>query len=377
MGIKEYERKIGYGEDGLKTILEENLSELTPSYEESYILDRTRAYHNLLQNKTIKRGSQAIQSYVWDFNVAYMEEGEKEFTYLQDELGSTIRLLEQGGESQAVYGYDEFGEDTYNTQGHLQPFGYTGYRYDNVADTYFAQAREYVAGVGRFAGEDWIKGNIEQPFSLNQYGYCLGNPFGLVDYDGKLAGEVSIRNLQSGLNEKNIRMFLGLSENEAIPKLKENQMYVLENTKSVGMAIVGRGIVMDNDKYCEYSFGGFGKSMELSSIIDYTETKGYVYNVKNPEDYSGLFIGGSINLALGVEGGAVAPALTSNPVYSEIIAGKGLGGGAGVGITWYKQLSEGWVYGEAPINWHNPRLSYPFGAGSSIANSNNFCQSSV
>ena len=158
---------------------------MTPSYEESYILDRTRAYHNLLQNKTIKRGSQAIQSYVWDFNVAYMGEGEKEFTYLQDELGSTIRLLEQGGESQAIYGYDEFGGDAYNTQGHLQPFGYTGYRYDNVADTYFAQAREYVPGVGRFAGEDWIKGEISYPTSLNQYGYCLGNPFGLVDYDGK------------------------------------------------------------------------------------------------------------------------------------------------------------------------------------------------
>ena len=104
-----------------------------------------------LQNKTIKRGSQAIQSYVWDFNVAYMAEGEKEFTYLQDELGITIRLIEQGEESQTIYGYDEFGEDTYCTQGHLQPFGYTGYRYDNVADTYFAQAREYVPGVGRFA----------------------------------------------------------------------------------------------------------------------------------------------------------------------------------------------------------------------------------
>ena len=27
----------------------------------------------------------------------------------------------------------------------------TGYRYDKVADTYFAQAREYVPGVVRFA----------------------------------------------------------------------------------------------------------------------------------------------------------------------------------------------------------------------------------
>lgn len=172
IGIKEYESKIGYGEDRLKTIMEENLSELTPSYEENYILDRTRAYHNILQNKTIRKGSQAIQSYVQDCNVAYI-------------------------------------------------------------------------------------------------------------------------------------------------------------------------------------------------------------NVKNLEDYAGLFIGGSINLAVGVEGGAIAPALTLNPVYSEIIAGEGLGGGAGVGITWYKQLSEGWVYGEAPINWHNPRLSYPFGFGSLIANSNNFCKSNV
>ena len=114
-----------------------------------------------------------------------MAEGEKEFTYLQDELGITIRLLEQGEESQTIYGYDEFGEDTYCTQGHLQPFGYTGYRYDKVADTYFAQAREYVPKIGRFVGEDWIKGNIEKPFSLNQYGYCWGNPIGLVDRDGK------------------------------------------------------------------------------------------------------------------------------------------------------------------------------------------------
>ncbi len=67
----------------------------------------------------------------------------------------------------------------------MQPFGYTGYRYDNIADTYFAQAREYVAGVGRFAGEDWIKGSIEQPFSLNSYNYCGNNSLIYIDLDGK------------------------------------------------------------------------------------------------------------------------------------------------------------------------------------------------
>ena len=243
MGIKEYERKIGYGEDGLKTILEENLSELTPSYEESYILDRTKAYHNLLQNKTTKRGSQAIQSYIWDFNVAYMEEGEKEFTYLQDELGSTIRLLEQGGESQVVYGYDEFGEDTYNTQGQIQPFGYTGYRYDNVADTYFAQAREYMPGVGRFAGEDWIKGSIEQPFSLNQYGYCFGNPEKFVDLDGK------VPTIAIGAGIGAVFGFIGGVSSEIIGILSGNQKninwnnVIVDTTSGLAVgAIAGTGV---------------------------------------------------------------------------------------------------------------------------------------
>ena len=185
IGIKEYEfERGGYGESKSIDIFKLDLSQKESIYSEEYVLDRTRAYHNLLQNKTIKRGSQAIQSYVWDFNVAYMEEAEKEYAYLQDELGSTIRLLEQGGESQAIYGYDEFGEDTYCTQGHLQPFGYTGYRYDNIADTYFAQAREYVAGVGRFAGEDWIKGEIYYPQATNIYVYCLANPLKFYDPTG-------------------------------------------------------------------------------------------------------------------------------------------------------------------------------------------------
>ena len=67
----------------------------------------------------------------------------------------------------------------------MQPFGYTGYRYDNVANTYFAQAREYVPGMGRFAGEDWIKGSILSSINLNQYIYCISNPIKYIDLNGK------------------------------------------------------------------------------------------------------------------------------------------------------------------------------------------------
>jgi len=107
-----------------------------------------------------------IDIFVKNKNLSYSNLG-KARSYSYDGLGNRMGIKEYerkigyGEDSQAVYGYDEFREDTYNTQGQMQPFGYTGYRYDNVADTYFAQAREYVPGVGRFAGEDWIKGSIE------------------------------------------------------------------------------------------------------------------------------------------------------------------------------------------------------------------------
>ena len=186
-----------------------------------------------------------VQSYAWDFNTVFMGVNGRDFTYLQDEMGSVVRLLEVGNEGQTVYGYDEFGEDTYSTQGRIQPFGYTGYRYDNVANTYFAQAREYVAGMGRFAGEDLIKGYIIYPTSLNPYGYCFGNPEKFVDLDGKLptiligAGLGAVFGFAGGMISEGIEIAKGNQKNI-------NWKNVLVDTASgaaVG-AIAGTGAVL-------------------------------------------------------------------------------------------------------------------------------------
>jgi len=207
IGCREYKfESKGLGEDRLKSINELDLAKKEPVYEERYVLDRTRPYNNMLQRSILDRGKEQTQSYAWDYNAVFMEEEEKVYTYLNDELGSTIRLLEKEGKSQTIYGYDEFGKDTYGTQGQVQPFGYTGYRYDTVAGTYFAQAREYVAGVGRFSGEDWIKGSIGYPTSLNAYGYCHGNPMVWVDRDGKVkkAGAVVPERIKKASAEKDV-----------------------------------------------------------------------------------------------------------------------------------------------------------------------------
>ena len=147
-----------------------------------YTIDLTRNYHNLLQ----KEEAGITRNFLWDRNVAGMTEEGKEHAkyYFQDEMGSPIRLMGKNGELEESYGYDEFGRDLYENQGMVQPFGYTGYQADRITGTYYAQAREYRAELGRFAAVDTIKGFVVAPNTLNEYGYCWNNPMILVDLDG-------------------------------------------------------------------------------------------------------------------------------------------------------------------------------------------------
>ena len=178
---------------------------------EDSLPDLTRPYHNLL-SVTRNDGSPA-QTFYWDSNTAAMEENGTFHYYLQDEMGSPVRISGYDGtdsmadgnhgaiDTYLTYGYDEFGNDLarttgkeleeagipspYTMQGEGQPFGYTGYRYDTLGATYFAQAREYDPQTGRFHAQDVIAGNGAVPVTLNRYGYCLGNPVGMVDLDGR------------------------------------------------------------------------------------------------------------------------------------------------------------------------------------------------
>ncbi len=160
---------------------------------EEYLLDLTKPYHNLLERQKGKHR----QTFYWDMNVSAMEDENRTLQYyLQDELGSPLRVL-YGSGSGAAYGYDEFGADLYDPekkpgagrqysrQGEHQPFGFTGYRYDDISGTYFAQAREYQPGVGRFTAEDILRGRNNIPKTLNRYGYCWNNPLIFFDLNGR------------------------------------------------------------------------------------------------------------------------------------------------------------------------------------------------
>ena len=261
----------------LKDISKDSLQELDIVSKEEYLLDITRPYYNLLQRNEKFKNIEHSQRFVWDYNTAFMEDKDKTYIYLQDELGSLIRLLELGegkDAKQMVYGYDKFGVDTYKTQGKIQLFGYTGYRHDKVANTYFAQAREYMQGVGRFGGEDWIKGSIEKPFSLNQYGYCWGNPINWLDRDGKYP-EMPLISPNPNLFSPDFDSFRAIFGYIKTKTETEIQKFVKNNT-GVDITTVEADLIMSfpanalkvknaakkADEWTDKIFGGYYKELE-------------------------------------------------------------------------------------------------------------------
>jgi len=124
----------------------DKLEQLTinPTKQIEDTIDLTKQYHNLLQRTD---GSNTT-AYTWDSNVlhAVVGEGDNTYQYLQDELGSPIRVMDGSGIEQEIYGYDEFGVETLNTQVNslesIQPFAYTGYQKDENSNILFAQARQ-------------------------------------------------------------------------------------------------------------------------------------------------------------------------------------------------------------------------------------------
>jgi len=164
-----------------------------PCKDVRYVLDITRPYDNLLMTQ----GGQN-QSYVWGNGVLSAGSSEStSFYYLQDHLGSPIRLLGKNNTSEAL-AYDEFGvpmiEAGQSAKSNVveefnNPFGFTRYQRDNISGLQYAQARYYNPNQGRFVAEDPIKDQ------LNWYGYCGANPVKFTDPLGLYRIRVTTRDL--------------------------------------------------------------------------------------------------------------------------------------------------------------------------------------
>ncbi len=130
--------------------------------------------------------------------------------------------------------------------------------------------------------------------------------------------------------------------------MPDGAMIFVENITSLsnksGISIIeGRTIVMDENKYCEYTFVGIGWNKSLSMPLDRIVSQGYVYGLEDVTDYCGLFIGSSANMLSDIYGGAIA----SRKVYAEITGGMSYAPSVGGSITLYMTGQSDWIYGRA------------------------------
>ena len=159
----------------------QRVKELIGNVETEYIVDHSKEHSNLVQRK--RNGMN--QRFIWEDSIPLAMKGAEEYYYLADMQGTPMHLVGADNALVESYAYDEFGNElSCMDRESIQPFAYTGYRKDVVSGTYFAQAREYMPDVGRFAGEDIVSGSITKPLAMNPYNYCLASPLIMVDRNG-------------------------------------------------------------------------------------------------------------------------------------------------------------------------------------------------
>jgi RHS repeat-associated protein len=163
----------------------------------------TRPYDNLLMTE-----GGLSQRYIWG-NELIEADGADPLYYLQDHLGSPIRLMgsQDDLEKGTPLAYDEFGVPLVAAWNMNNPFGFAGYQAESILELYYVQARCYDPRTSRWLAEDthWntlnktygdvaLKLNINSKLipdnnaiiqSTNLYAYCVNNPLVFIDPHGQ------------------------------------------------------------------------------------------------------------------------------------------------------------------------------------------------
>ena len=131
-------------------------------------------------------------SYARGRNPIALSRGGKDRNYfIQDEMGSTLLLLDQDHEIRKSYRYDAFGNILEEMGDIPKRLMYTGQMYDGVAVQYYLRARFYNPAIGLFMQEDTYRGD-----GLNLYAYCANNP--VIYYDPSGYGLCPIGKMNPG-----------------------------------------------------------------------------------------------------------------------------------------------------------------------------------
>ena len=156
----------------------------------TYVVDVESSYNDIIMAKDSVSGKTSI--FTFSDEVISVETSGNISYYRTDEKHSVTDILDTAGKVKATIEYDEYGvivnPEVVSTGGNI--FAYTGHVYEESTGLYYAKARYYDAGIGRFVSEDGYRGEASDPASLNLYGYVKNNPVKYVDSSGYYAEAV-------------------------------------------------------------------------------------------------------------------------------------------------------------------------------------------
>lgn len=152
----------------------------------TYVVDPESSYNDIIMAKDIVSGKSSVFT-LSDEVISVETDGDISY-YINDEKHNVINILDVAGKEKATIEYDEYGviinPNVVSTGGNI--FAYTGHVYDKSTQLYYAKARYYDAGIGRFVSEDSYRGEQEELLSLNLYIYVQNNPIKYIDPSGNV-----------------------------------------------------------------------------------------------------------------------------------------------------------------------------------------------
>ncbi|MBE5896453.1 MAG: RHS repeat protein, partial [Lachnospiraceae bacterium] len=335
-------QKASYNYNGLGKRMGQRVH--TPSDPEKvirYTLDLTRDYHNMLTLSTESKGRNQADNYFYDFNVVGMSRAVGDDYFIQDDLGSPMSVINQRGELDEAYAYDEFGQEYCNiidARNRFQPLSYTGYQKEAVGDTYFAQARRYDASIGRFVSEDKIKGDLLLPTSLNAYDYCWNRPSVYIDLNGHIpcAGITQVQYQSLGNDNQNTKQSFISVDEDSVYSANNMATYTIGTAdvinRSVEQGFIKRAYNMPRPK----NIGKIGWARMVNKDIDYTRNVaenlgGFVRNIGKLADGVFLVLDISDDVSENIEKQATPEEYIADIVGDVGIFAAGIGIGSFIG----------------------------------------------
>ncbi|MFQ5341315.1 MAG: RHS repeat-associated core domain-containing protein [Anaerolineae bacterium] len=273
-------------------------------------------------------GGATLASYVYGNALISMERGGVRSYYHYDGQMSTRQLTDDGETVTDSYTYDAFGNLLARTGTTVNPFLYTGQQYDPNTGFYYLRARHYDPQAGRFISMDPVRGSIFDPPSLHCYLYAGDDPVNRADPTGLFSlTEMAVVTGIIGVLATMI-LVAGVSVGIATGLPTESKYY---DPAKVGATTIGfsfnyrpflwspnpawstwrclgitgglEALAVRGYKPQLHLFVYFGMSATISwssEMMEWSSYVGPVWNVSEPDDYSGSFLAVSAGVPWGV-----------------------------------------------------------------------------